>query len=74
MNAWFGLQLRRELVKLMSNSSKPTRDRAPSANSQRLSIDSIDRQDRRNPKDDSDNMYDGLLRAGAHLESQENDQ
>lgn len=57
MNAWFGLQLRRELVKLMSDSSKPTRNRAHSANSQRLSIDSIDRRDRRNPIDDSDDVY-----------------
>jgi hypothetical protein len=74
MNAWFGLQLRRELVKLMSDSSKPTRDRAHSANSQRLSIDSIDRRERRNPKDDSANMYDSVIRDGDHLESEENDQ
>ena len=47
MNAWFGMQLRRELVKLMSdstNTSGPSRSDsdAHSAIPQRLSIDDSD--------------------------------
>jgi hypothetical protein len=58
MNAWFGLKLRRELVKLMSDSSGP-KERSGSVNSQRLSLDSLD-GDRsgRNDKDDSEDIYD----------------
>ena len=41
MNAWFGLQLRRELVKLMSEPSGH-KNRKHSASSQRLSLDSLD--------------------------------
>jgi hypothetical protein len=58
MNLRFGLQLRRELVKLMSDSSGPTsRNRANSANSQRLSLDSLEERDRRNETDYSAAIY-----------------
>ena len=53
MNAWFGKELRRELVKLMMESSGP-KNRTNSANSERLSLDSLD-VDR---KDDSAELYD----------------
>ena len=46
--------LRRELVKLMSEYTRSgSRDRSGSAHSQRLSLDSLEGQDRRNGEDES---------------------
>jgi hypothetical protein len=61
MNLEFGMELRRELVKLMRDSSGP-RIRAHSVDSQRLSLDSLEGRpgDRRNKKDDSAEVYDQI--------------
>jgi hypothetical protein len=57
MNAWFGLQLRRELVKLMSKPSGP-KNRNHSVSSQRLSLDSFEGEDSmRREKDESESFY-----------------
>lgn len=45
---------------MMSDSSGPSRNRAHSANSQRLSLDSLEGQDRRNEEKDSEDAYDDV--------------
>jgi hypothetical protein len=67
MNAWFGAELRRELVKLMSDSPSTTSTSGPSKNdthsaiSQRLSIDSLEGRNERDDSDDSESdVYDDL--------------
>jgi hypothetical protein len=63
MNAWFGAELRRELVQLMSRSQDPSvqfrpKVRTHSTDSQRLSIDSL--QGIPDERDYSENIYEEI--------------